>query len=277
VHDVRDQQITIGFRIAKKMDLTYISRNNSVSAAASGCSRPPLHRLSVCSPFFRKGFAMEKKHQVFIVEDHQLFREGLKSMLNKREDIEIVGEAKDGLEAVRCIRKARPELVLLDLSMPKMGGISVMKEVKRELPETRILALTIHESDQYVLEAFESGADGYCIKDASRKELMLAVDSLLEGKTYISPGISNQVMEGYLTGRKKLKENSRWDTVTQREREVLKLLAEGYTNKDIAGFLHISVKTVEKHRANLIGKLDLHNIAQLTAFAIENGLVEMKK
>jgi DNA-binding NarL/FixJ family response regulator len=198
-------------------------------------------------------------------------------MLDKREDIEIIGEAEDGLEAVRRIRKARPELVLLDLSMPKMGGISVMKEVKREFPETRILALTIHESDQYVLEAFESGADGYCIKDASRKELMLAVDSLLEGKTYISPGISDQVMEGYLTGRKELKENSRWDTVTQREREVLKLLAEGYTNKDIAGFLHISVKTVEKHRANLIGKLDLHNIAQLTAFAIENGLVEMKK
>jgi DNA-binding NarL/FixJ family response regulator len=220
---------------------------------------------------------MEKKHQVFIVEDHQLFREGLKAMLDKREDIEIIGEAEDGLEAVRRIRKARPELVLLDLSMPKMGGISVMKEVKREFPETRILALTIHESDQYVLEAFESGADGYCIKDASRKELMLAVDSLLEGKTYISPGISDQVMEGYLTGRKELKENSRWDTVTQREREVLKLLAEGYTNKDIAGFLHISVKTVAKHRANLIGKLDLHNIAQLTAFAIENGLVEMKK
>lgn len=220
---------------------------------------------------------MEKKHRVFIVEDHRLFREGLKSMLNKREDVELVGEAEDGLEAVSRIRKVKPELVLLDLSMPKMGGISVMKEVKRELPETRILALTIHEADQYVLEAFEAGADGYCIKDASRKELMLAIDSLLKGKTYISPGISDKVMEGYISGRKKLKESSRWDTVTQREREVLKLLAEGYTNKDIAGFLNISVKTVEKHRANLIDKLDLHNIAQLTAFAIENGLVETKR
>jgi len=220
---------------------------------------------------------MKKRYRVFIVEDHQLFREGLKSMLNKRDDVEIVGEAEDGLEAVRRVRKTTPDLILLDLSMPKMGGISVMKEVKRDLPETRILALTIHESDQYVLEAFEAGADGYCIKDASRNELMLAIDSLLEGKSYISPGISDQVMEGYLTGRKTLKENSRWDTVTQREREVLKLLAEGYTNKDIADFLHISVKTVEKHRANLIGKLDLHNIAQLTAFAIENGLVETKK
>ena len=206
-----------------------------------------------------------------------MFREGLKSMLDNRDDIDIVGEAEDGLQAVRRIRRTTPDLVLLDLSMPKMGGISVMKEVKRDLPETRILALTIHESDQFVLEAFEAGANGYCIKDASRKELMLAVDSLLEGKTYISPDISDQVMEGYLTGRKKLKENSRWDTVTQREREVLKLLAEGHTNKDIGDFLHISVKTVEKHRANLIGKLDLHNIAQLTAYAIENGLVETKK
>jgi DNA-binding NarL/FixJ family response regulator len=194
----------------------------------------------------------------------------------RREDIDVVGEAEDGLEAIKEIRKSKPDLVLLDLSMPKIGGISVMKEVKREFPDIRILALTIHESDQYVLEAFNAGTDGYCIKDASREELMLAVDSVLEGKTYISPGISDQVMEGFLVGHQKMKEESRWDTVTQREREVLKLLAEGHTNKEISDFLSISVKTVEKHRANLIGKLDLHNVAQLTAYAIEKGLVETK-
>lgn len=220
---------------------------------------------------------MGKSHAVFIVEDHQLFREGLKSMLNSRDDIEIVGEAQDGLEAVRQIPKAKPDLVLLDLSMPKMNGISVMKEVRRELPDTAILALTIHESDQFVLEAFEAGTDGYCIKDASRQELMMAIDTVLNGKTYISPDISDQVMVGFLAGRKKLKEQSNWDSVTQREREILKLLAEGYTNKEIANLLYISVKTVEKHRSNLMGKLDLHNVAALTAYAIDKGLVEYKK
>jgi DNA-binding NarL/FixJ family response regulator len=217
------------------------------------------------------------KYAVVIVEDHQLFRDGLKSMLNKRNDIAVVGEAEDGIEAVKLIRKLKPDLVLLDLSMPKMGGISVMKDVKRELPDTRILLLTVHESDQYVLEAFEAGADGYCIKDSSRQELMLAIESVLQGKTYISPGISEQVMEGFLSNRKRLKEKTRWDTVTQREREVLKLLAEGYANKEIGKILHISVKTVEKHRANLIDKLDLHNVAQLTAYAIKQGLVEPPK
>jgi len=213
-------------------------------------------------------------YPIVIAEDHQLFRDGLKSMLNKRDDIEVIGEAEDGIEAVKLIRKLKPDLVLLDLSMPKMGGISVLKDVKRELPDTRILLLTIHEADQYVLEAFEAGADGYCIKDSSRQELMLAIDSVLQGKTYISPGISDQVMEGFLSNRKRLKEKTSWDTVTQREREVLKLLAEGHSNKEIGELLHISVKTVEKHRANLIDKLDLHNVAKLTAYAIKQGLVE---
>ena len=213
-------------------------------------------------------------HAVVIVEDHQLFRDGLKSMLGKRDDMTIVGEAEDGILALKLIRKLKPDLVLLDLSMPKMGGISVLKDVKRELPDTRILLLTIHESDQYVLEAFEAGADGYCIKDSSREELMMAIDSVLDGKTYISPAISDQVMEGFLSSRKRLKEKTRWDTITQREREVLKLLAEGHSNKEIGDLLNISVKTVEKHRANLIGKLDLHTVAELTACAIQNGLIE---
>jgi DNA-binding NarL/FixJ family response regulator len=213
------------------------------------------------------------KTKVVIVEDHRLFREGLKSMLADKSEFEVVGEAGDGVEAITCIRRRKPNLVLLDLSMPKMNGISVMREIKSQFPEIKILALTIHESDRYVLEAFEAGADGYCLKDAGRNELMVAVSSVLEGKTYISPTISDNVMEGYLTGRKKLKSKTTWDTITPREREVLKLLGEGYQNKEIAEMLHISVKTVEKHRANIMTKLDLHNAAALTAYAIEHGLV----
>ena len=216
------------------------------------------------------------KTKVVIVEDHRLFREGLKSLLADKPDFEMVGEAGDGLEAIRCIRKHQPNLVLLDLSMPKMNGISVMREIKGQYPEIKILALTIHESDQYVLEAFDAGADGYCLKDAGRNELRVAVDSVLQGKRYISPSISENVLEGYLTGRKKLKSKTSWDTITPREKEVLKLLGEGYQNKEISDMLHISVKTVEKHRANIMNKLDLHNAAALTAYAIDHGLVTQK-
>ena len=219
---------------------------------------------------------MTQKRTIVIAEDHQLFREGLKSMLADHQDFEVIAEAEDGLQAIRRIRHKQPDLLILDLSMPRLSGISVIKDVKSEFPEVKILTLTIHESDQYVLEAFEAGADGYCIKDASREELMLAVKSVIEGRRYISPGIADSVMEGFIEGRKRLKKETTWDTITQREREVLKLLAEGYLNKEIAELLSISVKTVEKHRANIMAKLDLHNASALTVYAIEKGLVASK-
>mgnify|MGYP006289441307 FL=1 len=219
---------------------------------------------------------MEDKKTVFIAEDHQLFRDGLKAMLAAKDGLEVIGEARDGLEAINSIKKKQPDLLLLDLSMPRLSGISVIKELRRQFTEMRILVLTIHESDQYVIETFEAGANGYCIKDASREELLLAINSILNGKTYISPGIADNVMEGYLEGHKKIKSKSSWENLTHREREVLKLLAEGYTNKQIGDLLNISVKTVEKHRANIMQKLNLHNAAALTAFAIDQGLVQQK-
>jgi DNA-binding NarL/FixJ family response regulator len=219
---------------------------------------------------------MNSKKQVFIVEDHRLFREGLKAMLSPNPEYEIAGEAEDGLEAIRLIRKSKPDLVLLDLSMPRMSGFSVLQEIKAQMPEVKILVLSTHESDQYVLQAFEAKADGYAIKDSSREELRIAIRSVLEGKKYISPGIAGNVLDGYLDGRKTLKSKSAFDTVTEREKEVLKLLAEGYQNKEIADLLHISIKTVEKHRANIMAKLDLHNAAALTAFAFEHGLISPK-
>jgi DNA-binding NarL/FixJ family response regulator len=216
---------------------------------------------------------MTSKKKMIIVEDHQLLREGLKTMISALENIEIVGEADDGLEAIRKVRRIQPDIILLDLSMPKMDGISIMREVKSQFPDIKILVLTIHEVDHYVLEAFDAGADGYCIKNASRLELEVAINSVIDGKMYVSPGITSKVLEGYMEGQKKLKEKSTWDRVTNREREILKLIAEGYPNKEIGEFLHISVKTVEKHRANIMKKLDIHNVASLTAYAIERGLI----
>ncbi len=220
---------------------------------------------------------MEKK-QIVIVDDNTLLREGLCLMINADEGLEVAAEACDGITAVDTILglETPPDLVMMDLSMPKMGGLSAIKEIKRRLPDTKILTLTIHDTDDFVLECFESGVSGYCLKDATQDELIKAVHVVLAGKTFISPGVADKVMEGYLEGRKRLKKETVWDTLTQREREVLKLVAEGYSSKNIAELLYISPKTVERHRSNIMNKLDLHNISELTLFAIDKGLVGLK-
>jgi DNA-binding NarL/FixJ family response regulator len=214
-----------------------------------------------------------EKTTVILVEDQTLVRKGLRSLLAPTEQIEIVAEAADGLEALRHVQKWEPELLLLDLSMPRMNGIAVITDIKRRFPKTKILALTIHKSEEHVLAAFSTGADGYCLKDASQEELMTAIQTVLSGRRYISPDIAGQVLDGYVDGRKSLKSTSSWDTLTQREKEVLKLIGEGYKSKEIADLLCISWKTVEKHRANIMEKLDLHTASALTAYAIQRGLV----
>jgi DNA-binding NarL/FixJ family response regulator len=211
--------------------------------------------------------------KVVIAEDYRILREGLRSLLKSRDDIDVVGEAGDGMEAIRCVETMHPDLLLLDLSMPKMSGISVIKDLKSRYPETKILALTIHDSEDYILETFHSGLDGYCLKEASHSELLMAIDIVLGGKKYLSPGISDKVLVGFLEERKTMKSVSSWDTVTQREREVLKMVGEGYKNRNIADYLCISVKTVEKHRSNIMRKLNVHTASGLTAIAIEKGLV----
>ena len=216
---------------------------------------------------------MGEKKRIVIAEDHRILREGLKSLLASKPEFEVVGEAEDGLDAISIVRESKPDLVLLDLSMPRLDGLSAIRDIKKVSPETRILALTIHTDEDYVLEAFNEGADGYCLKDAGRAELLMAIESIFSGKPYFSPGIADKVLDGYLEGRQKIKSTSAWETITRREREVLKLIGEGYKNKEIADLLFISVKTVEKHRSNIMKKLDLHNAATLTAYAIEKGLV----
>jgi DNA-binding NarL/FixJ family response regulator len=211
--------------------------------------------------------------RIVIAEDHKILREGLKALLSGHKTMKVVAEAEDGIEAIRCVEKYKPDLLLLDLSMPRMGGLSVIKDVKSRFPDTKILALTIHGAEDYILEAFKSGANGYCLKDASHAELTMAIGSVMAGKPYLSPGVSEKVLEGYLEDRRQLKTHSAWDEITQREKEVIKLVGEGYKNKEIADFLCVSVKTVEKHRSNIMSKLDIHTSSALTAYAIEKGLV----
>jgi DNA-binding NarL/FixJ family response regulator len=211
--------------------------------------------------------------RIFIVEDHTLLRAGLRALLSQDPDIEIVGEADNGRDAIRAIGSLAPNLVLMDLSMPGMNGIEAMHDIKRRNPRTRILVLTVHKTDEYIHESLRAGADGYILKDATHDELRVAIRSVLNGKTYLSPDISGKVIHGYLGTGKTDNAASTWDTLTHREREVLKLVAEGHPNKYIADYLCLSIKTVEKHRSNLMKKLDLHNASTLTSYAIEKGLV----
>jgi DNA-binding NarL/FixJ family response regulator len=216
---------------------------------------------------------MKEKKRIVIAEDHRILREGLKALLSDSDDIQVVGEAEDGIEAVRAVEKHHPDLILLDLAMPRMDGISAIKEIKSRYPETKILALTIHESEEFILETFRAGANGYCLKEAGHDELVTAIKSVLSGKAYLSSEVSEKVLEGYLEDRRTLKAQSSWDTLTQREREILKLVGESYKNKEISDYLCISVKTVEKHRSNIMRKLNIHTASGLTAYAIEKGLV----
>jgi DNA-binding NarL/FixJ family response regulator len=219
---------------------------------------------------------MAVKKKIVIAEDHTLLREGIMALLNTQKDLVVVAEAVDGLEAVRCVERHQPDLVLLDLAMPRMNGIAAIKDIKRRFPKTKILAVTIQTSDEYILAAFKAGADGYCLKQATREEFITAIRKVLDGMMFISPEISEKVLDGYLEGRKTLKTKTRWDSLTQREKEILKLIGEGYKNQEIADYLCISPKTVDKHRSNLMRKLERHNIAELTAYAIEKELVVKK-
>jgi DNA-binding NarL/FixJ family response regulator len=216
---------------------------------------------------------MKMNLRILIAEDHTILREGLRALLSSDPDIEIVGEAENGRDAVRLVRVLLPTLVLMDLSMPGTNGIEAIVEIKKGFPETKIVALTVHKSEEYIREALQAGADGYVLKDATYTELTMAIKSVASGKVYLSPGISERVINGYLDGNRDAGINTAWDTLTHREREILKLIAEGRTNKHIAGYLCLSVKTVEKHRSNLMKKLDRHNASTLTAFAIEKGLI----
>jgi len=216
---------------------------------------------------------MRETKNIVIGENQTIFREALRALLSSRPAYQVVGEAKDGHEVICLVDSFKPDLVLMDLSLPGMNAVEAICEIKRQSPSSKILVLTVHKTEDHILIALENGADGYILKDATQSELILAVENIFLGGRYLCPGISEKVIQGYLRGRKSFKSSTSWDTLTERERAILKMIAEGHKNKDIADYLCISHKTVEKHRSNLMKKLDLHNISSLTALAIEKGMV----
>lgn len=218
---------------------------------------------------------LQKRQRIVIAEDHTILREGLRALLTLDPNLEVVAEVDNGRDALRAVGALKPDLVLMDLAMPGMDGLTAIRAIKKRHPEIKILTLTVHKTEEYIRTALEAGASGYVLKDATRQELLIAIRNVLRGKTYISPAVSERIISCYLNGDKAPTMRPASNGLTAREHQVLKLIAESHRNKDIAQYLCISVKTVEKHRANLMRKLNLHTASALTAFAIENGLVEL--
>ena len=219
---------------------------------------------------------MKNNKRILIAEDHAIIRDGLRSMLETIGGFDVIAEANDGVEAVEMTKKLKPDVLILDISLPKLSGLSVISHLRADHDKLKIIVLTVHDSDEYIRQAFSLGADGYCLKKGSFKELLGAVESVTENKIFVSPLITKQLISGYLKTGDDIEKNSSLNLLTKREKEVLKLVGEGYKSKEIGTLLYISPKTVDKHRSNIMTKLNIHNAASLTTYAIKKGLVNSK-
>jgi two-component system response regulator NreC len=215
----------------------------------------------------------KQPYKIMIVDDHTIMRDGLQALLCSEPNYEVVGTVADGKTAIRSVSSLKPDIILMDLSMKGTGGIEAISHIKRQNPKIKIVALTFHKEDRYIHATLEAGADAYVLKDDSRKELFTALSTVLGGKSYLSPSICDRIVAGYLAGGNGSSEEPSWEILTHREREVIKLIAEGNKTKEIAEYLSLSPKTVEKHRTNLMRKLDLHSVSAVTVYALQNGFI----
>jgi len=215
------------------------------------------------------------KIRVLLAEDHTIVRKGLRALLDDETDIEVVGEAEDGRETVRQVERVHPDVVLMDITMPLLNGVEATRQIKAQYPEVQVLGLTRHENEEYIYQLLRAGASGYVVKQAAPAELVEAIRAVSQSETYLSPSINPSVVEEYIRQAKAMVKSGPDERLTPREREVLQLVAEGRTNREIAQVLSISVKTVEHHRANLMSKLDLYSAAELTQYAIRTGVIDV--
>jgi DNA-binding NarL/FixJ family response regulator len=213
--------------------------------------------------------------RVLLVDDHDIVRVGLRSILEHESNIEVVGDVGDGREALRSVRDLLPQIVLMDITMPHLNGLEATRQIVAQCPGTKVIGLSMHSDRQFVIEILKAGASGYLMKNSVSSELQLAIRAVAAGKVYLSPTIADVVLEDYLRHVPQ-QPRSALESLSPREREVLQLLAEGMTSKEIAQSLHVTQKTVESHRAQIMERLKLHTVAELTKFAIRQGLTSLE-
>ena len=214
------------------------------------------------------------KTRILLVDDHKILRDGICSLVKGYDDMEVVGEAADGRTAIRLVQELSPDVVIMDISMPDLNGIDATRKIIADYPNVKIIALSMHYDKQFVSEIFKAGASGYLIKDSAFDELEHAVRIVMDGKTYINPQIASLVVES-LVNQTTPSSRKAFSLLTEREREVLQLISEGKSTKQIATDLHVSSKTVESHRRQVMGKLNIRNVAELTKYAIREGLTSV--
>ncbi len=210
-----------------------------------------------------------------IVDDHALVREGIAAFLKMSADIEVIGEAADGIEAIEGVKKLNPDIVIMDIAMPKLGGLEALVEIKKINPDAKVLVLTQYEDKEYIKRFLKAGASGYMLKRAVGLDLLNAIKAISSGEAYLHPSIAASVIDDYVGGNKNEASEDLYEALTDREKQVLKLIAEGHTSKEIADILGISAKTAVAHQTNLSEKLDLHTRAGLIKFAITKGLIKL--
>ena len=215
-----------------------------------------------------------KSVRILVADDHEIVRHGLRAILKARLDWEVVGEATTGREAVEQTKKLKPDVIVLDIAMPELNGLEATRQILKCAPATEVLILTMHESEQLVREVLDAGARGYVLKSDAGRELVAAVEALVRHEPSFTSKVANMVLKGYLNGEDRERQDRGYGRLTSREREIVQLLAEGQSNKEVASGLNISVKTVEAHRSNIMHKLGLHSLSDIVHYAIRNKIVE---